>query len=345
MVTRTGLEGGPVYAIGAAIRDAARRRRAVRPRGRPAPGPHVDQLAERLRAARPKDSGSNWLRRSIGLDPVAIALLREASGGALPSDAADDRPRWSRRCPCAVTGDDADRARDLDRRRHRVVGGRRVAHAAAAARHVRRGRDARLGGADGRLPAAGLVQHRGRRGAGCAGLARALCSAAVVADARGGQGHQARRADRGRSLAGGGGAGAGVRARAVSCGSHRAGRPTGSVTSKPRLRRIGTAPVPPWNSSDVARRPVAYRCATPRTARGLAPALVDHRVGGRRGEAVDVEELVRPALSYSAIAWRTLCLVTEEKVATREPTSRRLMSSGRRCVRPDAGDQRLAARW
>jgi len=41
----------------------------------------------------------------------------------------------------------------------------------------------------------------------------------------------------------------------------------GSVTSKPRLRRIATAPsVLLPNSSDVARRPVANRCATPTTA-------------------------------------------------------------------------------
>ena len=42
----------------------------------------------------------------------------------------------------------------------------------------------------------------------------------------------------------------------------------GSVTSKPRLRRIATAPsVLLPNSSEVASRPVANRCATPATAR------------------------------------------------------------------------------
>ncbi|RYV52035.1 NAD(P)/FAD-dependent oxidoreductase [Pengzhenrongella frigida] len=89
MVTRTGLEGGPVYAIGAAIRAAL-----------DADGPGVlevdlrpdltvETLTDRLRNRRPKDSGSNWLRRTIGLDPVAIALVRESSGGAMPSDAAE----------------------------------------------------------------------------------------------------------------------------------------------------------------------------------------------------------------------------------------------------------------
>ncbi|HEX5332190.1 MAG TPA: TIGR03862 family flavoprotein [Cellulomonas sp.] len=87
MVTRSGIEGGPVYASGAAIRDAldADGRCALEVDLRP--DLTADQLADRLRHRRPKDSGSTWLRRSIGLDPVAIALLRE-SGGALPSDPA-----------------------------------------------------------------------------------------------------------------------------------------------------------------------------------------------------------------------------------------------------------------
>ena len=86
MVTRTGIEGGPVYASGAAIRDAldADGRCVLEVDLRP--DHTVDQLAERLSRRRPKDSGSTWLRRSIGLDPVAIALLREPRGGALPTD-------------------------------------------------------------------------------------------------------------------------------------------------------------------------------------------------------------------------------------------------------------------
>jgi uncharacterized flavoprotein (TIGR03862 family) len=86
MVTRTGLEGGPVYAIGAAIRDAldAGGRCVLEVDLRP--DLTVEQLTDRLQHRRPKDSGSTWLRRSIGLDPVAIALVRDSSGGAMPSD-------------------------------------------------------------------------------------------------------------------------------------------------------------------------------------------------------------------------------------------------------------------
>ena len=87
MVTRTGLEGGPIYAIGAAIRAAldADGRCVLEVDLRPDLA--VDTLADRVRHRRPKDSASNWLRRSIGLDPVAIGLVREACGGAIPSDA------------------------------------------------------------------------------------------------------------------------------------------------------------------------------------------------------------------------------------------------------------------
>jgi len=46
-------------------------------------------LADRLRRRRrPKDSVATWLRRSIGLSPVAVGLLREAGDGAVPTDPA-----------------------------------------------------------------------------------------------------------------------------------------------------------------------------------------------------------------------------------------------------------------
>ena len=97
MLTKTGIEGGPVYACGAAIRDAldaaALNSAAANPAARCVlevdlrPDLAVGQLAERLEHRRPKDSASNWLRRTIGLEPAAIGLLREAGGGQLPTDA------------------------------------------------------------------------------------------------------------------------------------------------------------------------------------------------------------------------------------------------------------------
>jgi uncharacterized flavoprotein (TIGR03862 family) len=88
MVTRLGLEGGPVYASGVAIREALERDGGCVLELDARPDATVDQLEGRLRRRRPKDSAASWLRRSVGLDPVTIALLREATGGAVPGDPA-----------------------------------------------------------------------------------------------------------------------------------------------------------------------------------------------------------------------------------------------------------------
>ena len=88
MVTAAGLEGGPVYALGVATRDAldAEGRCVLELDLRP--DLTADQLLDRLVRRRPKDSGSSWLRRAIGLDPASTALLWEATDGALPRDPA-----------------------------------------------------------------------------------------------------------------------------------------------------------------------------------------------------------------------------------------------------------------
>lgn len=104
MVTRSGLEGSPVYALGAAIREA------LDVEGRAVldvdlrPDHTARQLADRLRERRrPKDSGATWLRRSVGLGPAAISLLREARRGALPGDA-DAAAALIKAVPVEVTG-------------------------------------------------------------------------------------------------------------------------------------------------------------------------------------------------------------------------------------------------
>lgn len=88
MVTRAGIEGGPVYAIGAAARGALDAAGTCVLDVDLRPALTVDQLADRLQRRRPKDSGSSWLRRTLALDPVGIALLRESAAGALPTDPA-----------------------------------------------------------------------------------------------------------------------------------------------------------------------------------------------------------------------------------------------------------------
>jgi uncharacterized flavoprotein (TIGR03862 family) len=92
MVTRTGLEGGAIYALSAELRDAideaggATLRVALRP-----DLAHAD-LAARLSAPRGKQSFSNALRKAAQLAPPAIGLLQEAAiqaGIALPQLPAD----------------------------------------------------------------------------------------------------------------------------------------------------------------------------------------------------------------------------------------------------------------
>jgi uncharacterized flavoprotein (TIGR03862 family) len=84
VVTRAGLEGGAVYAIAAAVRDALAS-------GRPGtvlvdlrPGLAAGAIEARLERGRAGDSTANALRRA-GFAPVAAGLLREAApGGRLP---------------------------------------------------------------------------------------------------------------------------------------------------------------------------------------------------------------------------------------------------------------------
>jgi uncharacterized flavoprotein (TIGR03862 family) len=88
VVTRSGIEGGAIYALSADLREAiiasgeATLHIALRP--------DLDRndLVARLSAPRGKQSFSNWLRKAAQLSPVGIGLLQEAaavSGTPLPS--------------------------------------------------------------------------------------------------------------------------------------------------------------------------------------------------------------------------------------------------------------------
>lgn len=103
MLTRAGIEGGPVYAVGAAVRAVLDADGACVLEVDLRPDLTRADLAARLRRRRPKDSASTWLRRSIGLDAASIGLLREAGGGALPPDA-DAVAALVKAVPVTVTG-------------------------------------------------------------------------------------------------------------------------------------------------------------------------------------------------------------------------------------------------
>jgi hypothetical protein len=86
MATRYGLEGGAVYALSAALRDAIARDGAAVLTVDLRPDLTIEALAGRLAKGRGKDSVSNWLRKAAGLSPVAVGLLREIPG-ELPAGA------------------------------------------------------------------------------------------------------------------------------------------------------------------------------------------------------------------------------------------------------------------
>ena len=87
MITNAGLEGGGIYALSAALRDA------ILETGRAVltidlrPDISLAQLTASLNQPRRGQSLSTQLRKSAGLSPVAINLMRELSGNALPSTA------------------------------------------------------------------------------------------------------------------------------------------------------------------------------------------------------------------------------------------------------------------
>jgi uncharacterized flavoprotein (TIGR03862 family) len=79
IVTRTGIEGGAIYALSADLREAiaASGQAALRIALRPDLETH--DLAARLSAPKGKQSLSNWLRKAAQLSPVGIGLLQEAA--------------------------------------------------------------------------------------------------------------------------------------------------------------------------------------------------------------------------------------------------------------------------
>ncbi len=86
IITAQGLEGGPIYAVGPRLRAALARQRVSLEIDLQPDLTEAD-LAQRLAARRrAKDSRSTWLRR-VGLQPVAVAIMREATDNRLPTSA------------------------------------------------------------------------------------------------------------------------------------------------------------------------------------------------------------------------------------------------------------------
>lgn len=88
MITAYGIEGGGVYALSQALREAIAADGRARLELDLRPDLNLDQLASRLARPRGAQSVSTHLRKAAGLSPLAVNLLREANGGRIPDDPA-----------------------------------------------------------------------------------------------------------------------------------------------------------------------------------------------------------------------------------------------------------------
>ena len=107
IVTRTGIEGGAVYALSAELREAIIRSGQVTLHVALRPDLDMKELIERVSAPKGKQSLSNFLRKAVSLSPVAIGLLQEAakaSGTSLASLPQPDLASLINAVPIELTG-------------------------------------------------------------------------------------------------------------------------------------------------------------------------------------------------------------------------------------------------
>ena len=107
IITRTGIEGGAIYALSAELREAILRDGRAMLNIALRPDAEIGDLTAKLSAARGKQSLSNFLRKAANLSPIAIGLLQEAakaSGNALAGLSATDLARLIQAVPVQLTG-------------------------------------------------------------------------------------------------------------------------------------------------------------------------------------------------------------------------------------------------
>ena len=86
MIDAGGIEGGAIYALSGPLRDAVLHEGFATLHLDLRPDLAAEALAARLERRRKGETLSNHLRKAAGLSPVAVAVLREAAGAALPAD-------------------------------------------------------------------------------------------------------------------------------------------------------------------------------------------------------------------------------------------------------------------
>ena len=88
MITQTGIEGGAIYALSSTLRESILRDGFATLSIDLRPNMTVSELAQKLSAPRQGLSLGNFLRRSINLSPVAVALLNETTDDLARHDSA-----------------------------------------------------------------------------------------------------------------------------------------------------------------------------------------------------------------------------------------------------------------
>lgn len=111
MITKTGLEGGSIYALSVRVREGLLGKSSATIEIDLRPDLGVTALGLRLRRPRGKQTLTNHIRKAAGLSPAAVSLLREdVSGPTLPSEP-EAIARRIKAVTLAVTGiPDLDRA-------------------------------------------------------------------------------------------------------------------------------------------------------------------------------------------------------------------------------------------
>lgn len=84
MITDAGIEGGPVYAHSADVRDALDAGACTIVMDLH-PDLSVERPAERIKGRRPKDSVSTWLRHAAGLSPWQLHSSEKPSAARSPT--------------------------------------------------------------------------------------------------------------------------------------------------------------------------------------------------------------------------------------------------------------------
>ena len=104
IITETGIEGGAIYALSPALRDAIETSGEATLHIALRPDIWAKELERRLTAPRGKQSISTFLRKALSLSPAEIGLLQEVTSGKLATLPPAELARLVNAVPIRLTG-------------------------------------------------------------------------------------------------------------------------------------------------------------------------------------------------------------------------------------------------